>query len=467
MIIICGIGYFEEQLIANIQDREVIAIELDKEKAARIEYQYPHVKTITGDASSVLVWKKIDLKNVQHIVTAFKDADVSLEVCFFIRKTFKLDIPILVITYSDDVEDRFSEFGVSLINPLDISINLILNKLNKNYSKAIDIGIKKGELIEMNVLSKSHLTDRKLKSIKPSNWHVAAIYRNNEIVIPTGNVKIQVGDKVIIFGEPKVLENLANIFLKGIPQFPIQYGKIMSLYIFSNKDLIFLSESLYLFKHIRSQRLEIISVDTTVEEDKIVSEINKNEITKDFAVIPSDGFFEKLNRSENGINVFIQRKSTFLKKLKIKQILKETTKPTAIMKNGKGFSKILVSLNSPDMTHILEIAVELARLFKFEVHAVYATLPKGLRNEKDAELLQEAHTIIHDFKSIYKINIDFTVIEGNPVRETLKLLSKENGLLFVIGYERFNAGSFFKPSVAYHLATKTNFSTILIPQSVD
>jgi hypothetical protein len=467
MIIICGIGYFEEQLIANIKDREVIAIELDKEKAARIETQYPHVKTIIGDASSVLVWKKIDLENVQHIITAFKDADISLEICFFIRKTFKLDIPILVITYSGDIEDKFVEFGVTLINPLEMSISLVVNKLNKNYSKAIDIGIKKGELIEMNVLSKSHLTDRKLKNIRPSNWHVAAIYRNNEIVIPTGNVKIEVGDKVIIFGEPKVLENLANIFLKGIPQFPLQYGKIMSLYIFSDKDLLSLGGSVHLFKHIRSQRLEIIAVDTVVGEEKIISLFEKNEITKDFGIISTQTFFENLNRPDNGINVFIQRKSTFLKKLKIKQILKETLKPTALMKNGSDFSKIMVSLNSPDMTHILEIAVELARLFKVEVEAVYTTLPKALRNEEDAELLQESYTIVNDFKSIYKININYTVIEGNPVRETLRFLSKEDSLLFVIGYERFNPGSFFKPSVAYHLATKTTFSTILIPQSVD
>ncbi|UOD34672.1 NAD-binding protein [Deferribacteraceae bacterium V6Fe1] len=467
MIIICGIGYFEEQLIANIKDREVIAIELDKEKAARIESQYPHVKAIIGDASSVLAWKKIDLENVQHIITAFKDADVSLEICFFIRKTFKLDIPILVISYSGDIENKFAEFGVTLINPLEMSINLVINKLNKNYSKAIDIGIRKGELIEMNVLSKSHLTDRKLKNIRPSNWHVAAIYRNNEIVIPTGNVKIKVGDKVIIFGEPKVLENLANIFLKGIPQFPLQYGKIMSLYIFSDKDLLSLSGSVHLFKHIRSQRLEIIAVDTVVEEEKIISLFEKNEITKDYSITPAETFFENLNRPDNGINVFIQRKSTFFKKLKIKQILKETSKPTALMKNGANFSKILVSLNSPDMTHILEIAVELARLFKVEVGAVYATLPKALRNEEDAELLQESYTIVNDFKSIYKINIDYTVIEGNPVRETLRFLSKEDSLLFIIGYERFNPGSFFKPSVAYHLATKTTFSTILIPQSVD
>lgn len=467
MIIICGIGYFEQQLIANIKDSEVVAIELDKEKATAIEKMYPHVRVIVGDGSSVLVWKKIDLNNVQHIITAFKDPDISLEICFIVRKTLKLDIPILVISYENDVEDKFSEFNVSLINPLDISINLVLNKLNKNYSKAIDIGLKKGELIEMNVLSKSHLTDRKLKNIKPSNWQIAGIYRNNEIIIPTGNVKIQVGDKIIVFGEPKVLENLANIFLKGIPQFPIQHGKIMSLYIFSNKDLIFLSESLYLFKHIRSQRLEIIAINTTFEEDNILSEFKKNEINKDFAIIPSESFFENLNRPDNGINVFIQRKSSFLKKLRIKQLLKETTKPTAIMKNKNNFSKIVVSLNSPDMTQILEVAVELARLFKLELHAIYATLPKELLNKEDAQLLQESYTIIHDFKSIYKINIDYTVIEGNPVRETLKFLSKENELLFVIGYERFNIGSFFKPSVGYHLATKNIFSTLLIPQSVD
>jgi hypothetical protein len=467
MIIICGVGFFEEQLIASITDREILVIEMDKEKADAVQSKYPNVKCIVGDASSILIWKKIDLENIQHIITAFRDSDVSLEICFFIRKTFKLEVPILVITYSNTDNDKFSEFSVTIINPLEISINVILNKLDKNYSRAIDIGIKKGEIIEMNVLSKSHLTDRKLKYIKPSNWHVAALYRNNEIIVPNGNTKIQVGDKVIIFGEPKVVENLANIFLKGIPQFPLQYGKIMSVYLFANKDLQYLKETLFVFKHIRAQSLELLTINFDIDKSLLENIIKENKISKDFYTTKTESVFENLNRPDNSINTFILRKSTFLRKLKIKQILKETSKPTAILKANDKFSKIIVSLNSPDMSHILEIAVELARLFNIEVHAVYTTMPKALRNNENEEYLQESYTIINDFKQIYKINIEYTVLEGNPVKETLKFLSNVQEALFVIGYEKFNPGSFFKPSIAYYISTRSTLSTILIPQSVD
>jgi hypothetical protein len=467
MIIFCGLGYFEEQLISRIKDKHIVVIEQDKEKAERVGKEYSNIDVVIGDASSILTWKKLNLEDVEHVIVAFKDSDVSLEVCFFVRKTFKMDTPILVIVYSNDSEEKFAEFGVTLIKPLETAINLVLNKLDKNFSRAIDIGMKKGEIIELNVLSKSHLTDRKLKSIKPSNWHVAAVYRNNEILIPTGNTKIEVGDKIVIFGEPKVLENLANIFLKGIPQFPLQYGKILSYYLFYIKDLKFMDEVLYIFKYIRSLSIEVLSLNESIDKQLVDNIVRNSEVQKDYYFTKTDSIFKNINRVENGINIFPQRKMTFLNKLKIKHILKETIKPTAFLKTSFPYDKIVVCLNSPDMPHILEIGVELVRLFNVEIEAVFTTLPKGLRNSNEEELLQESYSIISDFKSIHKINIVYSVFEGNPVKETLKFLSHKSKALLVIGYERFEPGSFFKPSIAYHLVTKSKLSIILIPQSVD
>lgn len=467
MIIICGLGYFEEQLVSRIKDKNIVVIEQDKEKAKRVEEKYSNVDVIIGDASSILTWKKLNLEDVEHIIVAFKDSDVSLEVCFFIRKTFKMDTPILVIVYSNDSEEKFAEFGVTLIKPLETAINLVLNKLDKNFSRAIDIGMKKGEIIELNVLSKSHLTDRKLKNIKQNNWHVAAIYRNNEILIPTGNTKIEVGDKIIIFGEPKVLENLANIFLKGIPQFPLQYGKILSFYLFSKKDLKYMEEVLYIFKSIRSVSMEILTIDEKIDKQLIDSIVRNFNVQKDYYVTKTDSVFRDINRVDNGVNLFSFRKRTISNSFKIKHIIKETTKPSVFLKNSYPYDKIIVCLNSPDMPHILEIGVELVRLFNIEIEAIFTTLPKGLRGLSEEELLKESYSIISDFKSIHKINIDYNVLEGNPVKETLKFLSNRANALLVVGYERFDPGSFFRPSIAYHLATKSKFSTVLIPQSVD
>jgi len=467
MIVICGIGYFEEKLIANLKDKEVIAIDIDPNKAKSIEEKFNNVKAIIGDASSILTWKKIELERVNHVITAFKDPDVSLEICFFIRKTFNLEIPILVITYTEGIEEKFSEFGVTIINPLKTAINLVLNKLDKNYSKAIDLGFKKGELIEINVLSKSHLTDRKLKHIKPSNWHLAAIYRNNEIVIPTGNSKIKVGDKIIIFGEPKVLENLTNIFLKGIPQFPLQYGKLMTLYIKGSYELKYLKEALTLFKCSRATTLEIVITKITINDKKIERFIENIEITKEIKKVFSENIFKNLNRQDNGLNAFILPKISFFQKVKLKQIFKETEKPITIFKNNETFSKIVVCLNSPDMAHILEIGIELARLSKVNIETVFTTLPKELRNEDDEKQLNEVTEIVKDFNAIYKMDIKLNILEGNPVRETLRYLNYQKNILLITGYKKFNSGSFFKPSTAYNLAIKCNCSILLIPQSVE
>jgi hypothetical protein len=228
-----------------------------------------------------------------------------------------------------------------------------------------------------------------------------------------------------------------------------------------------MDEVLYIFKYIRSLSIEVLSLNESIDKQLVDNIVRNSEVQKDYYFTKTDSIFKNINRVENGINIFPQRKMTFLNKLKIKYILKETIKPSAFLKTSFPYDKIVVCLNSPDMPHILEIGVELVRLFNVEIEAVFTTLPKGLRNSNEEELLQESYSIISDFKSIHKINIVYSVFEGNPVKETLKFLSHKSKALLVIGYERFEPGSFFKPSIAYHLVTKSKLSIILIPQSVD
>lgn len=466
MIVFCGLGFFEEQVLEYIKSENITIIEQNPKKADMISKKYKNFNVITGDASSILVWKKLPLNEIKHVITAFRDSDISYEICLFVRKSFKLEIPILVILYEINDEEKFSEFSVSVINPLDISINLVLNKLDKNYSRAIDVGLKKGEIIELNILSKSHLTDRKLKHINPSNWQVAALYRNNEIVIPSGDTVLQTGDKVILFGEPKVLENLVNIFLKGIPQFPLQYGKSATFYFNKKIPSDVITEALELVKCIRTSGLTIAGVGFEPNK-KHFEEICKNsEFTKDLDFKTTDSIYRNMNQQGNGINLFHMRKS-IADRFKIKQILSETIKPSVFIKGSSPYKKIIPILNSPDMGHVLEIGMELSRLCNTPVEAIYVTMPKELRSEIEDKNIKKVQDIVGDFVSIYKKEIKLNIKEGNPVKEIIKFVKQFHHCLMVVGYERFNTGSFFSPSTGYLITTRSQHTTITIPQSAD
>ena len=466
MIVFCGLGFFEEQVLKYMGDKNITIIEQNPQKAATIAEQYKNFNVITGDASSILVWKKLPLDQIKHVITAFRDSDISYEICLFVRKTFKLEIPILVILYDIDGEEKFSEFGVNVINPLDISINLVLNKLDKNYSRAIDVGIRKGEIVELNILSKSHLTDRKLKHINPSNWKVAALYRNNEIIIPTGETVLKTGDKVVLFGEPKVIENLVNIFLKGIPQFPLQYGKSATFYVNQKIPHNIVEEAFNLVRCTRATGVTISGVGFEPDK-KYFEEIRKNlELTKDIDFKISDSVYRDINQTNNGINLFHMGRG-ISSRFKIKQILSETIKPSVFLKGAYPHSKILSILNSPDMGHALEIGMELSRLWNVPLEAIYVTMPKELRSESDDKNLKKVQDIVGDFISIYKRDIPLIIKEGNPIKEVMKFMKQPDNWLVVVGYERFNTGSFFNPSTGYLMAVNSRHTTITIPQSAD
>jgi len=249
-VILCGLGYFEIKLLEEVsKSYPVVAIDIDPIKINSLKEHFKQCTFIHADASSLLTWKKLDLQNLVAVITTFRDSDINLEICRIIRLNFHLDKPIIVLSYDDNHQEEFNQYNAKIIKPIDIAIETIISRLKRNYSKAVNIGLGDYEIIEVNVLSRSHLTDKKLSQIKAKSWHVAAIYRNGQLIVPNGESIIRINDKVILVGNPKTLENIANIFLKGIPQFPLQYGQ--ECIILEDQQKSILNEAVYLAENLK------------------------------------------------------------------------------------------------------------------------------------------------------------------------------------------------------------------------
>ena len=460
-VLIFGAGYFGNQFVKALSKSwEVIVVDIKEDRLKKIREMYSEIQTIHGDASSILTWKKINFEDIKHIVITVKDSDVSLETCRIARNVFNLEIPITVFLYEEEKEEKFLDFeNINIVKPANILINSVISLIEKNYRIATNIGIGKGEIIEVKIMAKSHLVDRKLKYLKPSKWRIAAIYRNGQLIIPSGDETIKVGDSVVLIGDPKVLENLVNILLKGIPQFPLQFGTDIVLPV-NDKFIDIINEISYIAKNTRINKVYAFPYKKNI--DKILPLLEKK--FEKFEIKNNISNLNSLLNFKNNVAFFVFpfKNISFFEKWKLKTYFEKSKKPFLVAKGYSSYKTIAVLLNSPDPAYTLEVGIEISRLLKVKLITFYCIMPKELRTEEEEKELENVNKIITDFENIYKTSMNFKILEGNPVKESLSYLKEFNSSLLVMSYKRRHI-SFLDPHAHYLIVKKCKCSSFLIP----
>ncbi len=464
-VVVFGIGTFGKKLVETLHEKwHVIAIDINEEKLNSIKH-LPNVETIQGDASSILLWKKLNFDSTNHIVITVKDPDVSFEACRIARDILNIkDIPITIYLYNETKEELFNQCeNINLIRPTSLVVGATVSLIEKNYKIATNIGLGKGEIIEVKILARSHLVDRKLKYIKSNKWRVAAIYRDNKLILPSGNQRLKIGDSVVLVGEPKVLENLANIFTKGIPQFPLQFGNTITG-VYSKRFSQEIKELAYFTQFLKVSRIDILlyGEETILDKEKRFLESIFNKPVEISRQIKSLVEAVKLAPEGTAFSGIPAKNLSFFEKLQIKSVFENSKLPFLLLRDSYPYDEIVVILNSPEPAYTLEIGVEIARILKSKLRAIYVAMPKELRSEEEEEELEDVQNIVKDFENIYKFSMNFTLLEGNPVKESLKVLKEIPKALVVISYKKQKI-SIFEPHVQYLIAKKSDKSCFLIP----
>ncbi len=467
-LVIVGANIFGESLLkALIGKWKIICIDYNEELVNKLKDRYKEddVEFVVGDTSSLLTWKKIkkieEIKNIKSIVITIRDADIALETCRIAREVLNFESDIFVLLFNEEKEEEFNRYNVQILKPTDLITKILLSRIEKNYSIAINVGLGQGELIEISVLARSHLVDRKLKYLRATRWRIAAIYREGKLIIPSGEEKIKVGDKIIIVGDPKVLHNLVEILTRGVPQFPQQFGTNVAV-LYRENLKYGLEEAVYLKRNTKAHKVLVFPYESKVNKKELEKLTDKYEIQK--SLKEEIEIFEQ--EKDIGLVVFPIRRSILpFWTCKLRKVFKKAKKPFLIPSGNIPYKKIVVSLNSPDPAFILSIAIELSRLLKIPYEVIYVNLPKELRGFKEEEALKEREEVIKDYEHIYKTSIKYIYLEGNPVKETVRYIcsDKEKSTLFLTAYDKKQKISFFEPHVPFLTVKKIKTSSLLIP----
>ncbi len=118
-----------------------------------------------------------------------------------------------------------------LLNANDILAAHVFDHVPNVPVIAQNVGLGKGEIMEVLVPFGSSYVYRHIGSIEQKRWRIAALYRDNELILPEPYHIILPNDLLLLIGDPDVLEQVFKSIKQEVGQFPMPYGRDSYLFI--------------------------------------------------------------------------------------------------------------------------------------------------------------------------------------------------------------------------------------------
>ncbi|NWF66846.1 MAG: potassium transporter TrkA [Campylobacterales bacterium] len=369
------------------------------------------------DATSFVKVSEIIKKDISQVFIVMSNKTDSELVYKNIRNIKKY---ISVIFY-DRWGLSFDDKNLILVNSNELIANKLLDNLPNIPVIAQNIGLGIGEIMEVSVPFGSSFLYRHIGSIEQKQWKIAAIYRNNNLVLAQENSIILPNDALLIIGKPSILKNIYKAIKKESGQFPAPFGQNSYLLIdmkYQNEDSIrhILSNALYTHRKIRDSMLYIKIINpANIELLNYIKTIDSKdiEITIEYKDSKKADIFAK-DVKDLSIGLVIVSHEFFNNKY-LQHTLYEIKKP--ILKLGtKNLDEakdcIVMLSDSIDIEKISPIFFDLSIQLNKEI-TLYDLNPDG---EKHIQLIEH----FRNLATIVSKNMNIVTGEKNPIREIKK-----------------------------------------------
>lgn len=212
----------EYRLVFRTAEHQITFIEEDEELCRHLESRY-HVPIYQGDGTKKEILEQVGTGNVDVAIAASDDDGRNLIAALQAKR---LGMPqVIAIVQDPDYLPLLEENGVSGISAPWATASMVENFLDRpGVAQLIEIGTGVAALIGVDVGENSRVSGKLIKDVSiPSNCVVAAIIRERIFVVPRGNTRVEVGDRVIFVGPAAEIKVAQEQFLakKGRPGRPL------------------------------------------------------------------------------------------------------------------------------------------------------------------------------------------------------------------------------------------------------
>jgi Trk K+ transport system NAD-binding subunit/nucleotide-binding universal stress UspA family protein len=440
--VIVGAGQIGQKLVEVLpQHWSIVLIDIDEKKLENFS-DTANITTLCGDASSRLVLEKADLKASTVVFLSTLNDVLNRECCRITKEFFHVE-EIVCIQRKDQGDPLPDD-----INVIDTSRIMALHMCNQVAStyKGIGIGLGEGELRQITILSSSSAVGKSLKELKPKSWLVAAIYRDQKLIVPHGDTILRAKDRVLLVGDPDTLDSKQQFIRGGKLMFPTQFGPFIG--------------------HPRLDHKEQSEINWFQENTLAHSmhEFKEMDFSKD---VPKN-LANELVQEKIGCLVLPPKPIPWFSRFGFtnplqNKILLSANVPVFVPRGTFPFQKILLAVGQQEKAGPLAaIAVDLARQFDAKLSTLCVISPHS--DNKEAEEIEQIPKEISQIARSNGIETEKMIDKGNPIHKIREHAS--NFDLLILGYSNFSKNSVFTPDISLHLLHDTPCSILFIPWDV-
>ena len=364
----------------------------------------------------------------QDALIVLDSKEDTLAVIENIRKKYK----DLGFTVFDKWDINIDDDNIKFYRGNDVISNGLVEQLPNIPVFAQNIGLRKGEIMEIKIPFGSNYAYRYIGSISQKEWKIVALYRAGTLISIKPSLILKPGDIIIIIGRPEVLTQAYSAISKSMAQFPMPFGSNIYLYVdlfIQNAQEVFdaIEDCKILHKRMKNNSLIIkvtrpTKVDVMEEIEKRVEGIENVIIDIDYHNIGIRNIL-KHDKIKFDIGLIVLTKSLFKYNEAIKNIV---SLKLPVFKIGdehiSSLKNSLILLNDNKIyEQISPILFDISSQLKIKPK-VFDIDPIGDRNTEDLV----AH--LNNLSKIFNQSIVMVSEKSNPI----KRLNKEQNILQIL-----------------------------------
>lgn len=465
-VLIAGAGetgaYLARRLCENwdvvVVDPDAGSLQADASQACGARYQ--------GDATSALVLRKAGIEGARVVVACAGDDETNLEVLRLARQEFAVT-HLYAVLERTGVEQQYLEHGAEVVDRSQACAALLESRI-EGRTVATSIGLGEGEIQQVEVLPNSSVIGQRLADLRPRRWLVGAVYREGQLVVPHGDTVIQQGDRVLLIGQPDVLSAVATHIGAGESEFPLHYGStVVALGAPGLEHTV--DEISYLLQTTAARLLQVLPA-TSGGEDPLAqrcAEANVPVQVLDHQAEPAADLAQQIATADAGVVLLAPRPLPWLSRIGLARsptarALDQLNVPALIPRGTFPYARVLLVLAEPEFpAEAAQVAIDLVRKVGARLVLGLAHQPEVVVGAQRRQELEERQRQVEDLASMYHVDVEHDLMEGNPIAEVLARCKNYN--LLVLPFARGQRASLTRPDVNLNLLHRASCSVLVMP----
>lgn len=206
------IGY----LVASELEKKLVGIKLieeDRERCRQLAGRLDKALVLNGDATDIKLLLQENIDRIDIFIAASNDDRANLLAGLLAKNNGAKKI-ISVIRRPDYIS-LVPELGIdNVISPRVSVANEILSYVRSGKVFSVTtLADTEAEIIEQEVVKDCLLTSDKLKELDlPGNILVGAVIKGDEAIIPSGEDRLEIGERVVIFSTGRSVKQVEQLF---------------------------------------------------------------------------------------------------------------------------------------------------------------------------------------------------------------------------------------------------------------